>query len=57
MTYDDKLDKVEQGIDNLSELLGVSCSEIVDMLIDGMSKPTNKQKDFLSELERTFHEL
>lgn len=62
MNYETKLDTIEQGIDNLSELLGISQTELVTIIEKGFYGRqslgvSDKHKNLLDELQNTFREL
>ena len=59
MTHNQKLDKAEQGIDNLSELLGISSCELVEIISNGFYRKQRsgvdpKYSELLDDLYYTF---
>lgn len=62
MTKDEQLDKIEQGIDNLSEVLDIKQTELVEIIIKGFYRKQRngvkeKYVDFLDKLYFTFKEF
>lgn len=61
MTHDEKLDKVEQGIDNLAELLGIKSSELVEIISVGFvlnfESAPDEVYELLDDLDNTFRDF
>lgn len=50
MKYEEKLDKIEQGIDNLSELLGITQLELIEAISVGIKSEFEDSPDEVFDL-------